>query len=75
MKEVTITQNGEMQTELQNEMQNEMQTAVSNSNVNYEKKMRTAMQTEIQWATLVYLLGYKISLPEGFWYPSFPNKN
>ena len=23
----------------------------------------------IQWATLIYLLGYKISLPEVFWYP------
>ena len=28
-----------------------------------------------QWATLIYLMGYKISLPEVFWYPNFPHKN
>ena len=30
--------------------------------------------TDIQWATLIYLLGYKISVTRGFLVPKFPKK-
>ncbi len=34
----------------------------------------TLLPVHVEGGTIIYLLGYKIGLPEVFWYPIFPPK-